>query len=353
MKHTQAGRTVWRWSVMTLSAATVGLTMTGCLSGREVKLLGSPNVPAPYLQPPEDTVVPSSSTIPVVPATSHQSIVPLAPPPDIPVAATPLPPMIEHPVIIDEPGSPSRVLPPVVDMGTPPPDLGRSLTYTVKKGDSLWGIGRMYGVSTKELAAANNMSEDAVLKIGKVLIPPENRPVIKRTTPTASKTVSPTAEVTHKFVGKEPIPANGQYEVKAGDSLWEIAKRFGLSVQDIKTMNNLQNDKLQVKQVLTLRAGAGAAVAPVASRPVAPAADTTALTTPGGTAVTPPAADVTATDVSALKMLPHYCDPGDTLKTIATMYDSKVEWILKVNEGIKTDADLKQGLKLNVPVEEQ
>ncbi len=42
-------------------------------------------------------------------------------------------------------------------------------TYTVKSGDTLWGISRKNGVTVKDLLTINSMKENAVLKVGKVL----------------------------------------------------------------------------------------------------------------------------------------------------------------------------------------
>jgi hypothetical protein len=89
---------------------------------------------------------------------------------------------------------------------------------------------------------------------------------------------------------------------------------------------------------------------------VAPAPGGTAVPAPPATgdAALAPAAGATPVDkdLAQLKLLPHYCDPGDTLDGIAIMYDSKKEWILKANPTVKTDADLKKGMKISVPVDE-
>lgn len=46
--------------------------------------------------------------------------------------------------------------------------------HTVESGDSLWGIAKKYDVTVKSLCDANNVSEKAVLKIGKILYIPAN-----------------------------------------------------------------------------------------------------------------------------------------------------------------------------------
>ena len=47
--------------------------------------------------------------------------------------------------------------------------LGSSGGYTVKSGDTLWGISQKNKVSVKDLLTINGMKESSVLKIGKVL----------------------------------------------------------------------------------------------------------------------------------------------------------------------------------------
>ena len=45
-------------------------------------------------------------------------------------------------------------------------------TYTVKKGDTIWGISRSYGVKMKALTEVNNLDRPDSLKIGQKLIIP-------------------------------------------------------------------------------------------------------------------------------------------------------------------------------------
>lgn len=46
--------------------------------------------------------------------------------------------------------------------------------------------------------------------------------------------------------------SNKTYTVKQGDTLYNISKRFGLSVDDIKSLNNLSDNTIRIGQVLTL-----------------------------------------------------------------------------------------------------
>ncbi len=47
-----------------------------------------------------------------------------------------------------------------------------AVMYTVKEGDSLWGISRRYGITVEDLCSVNEISEKKVLSIGKKLIVP-------------------------------------------------------------------------------------------------------------------------------------------------------------------------------------
>ena len=95
-------------------------------------------------------------------------------------------------------------------------------TYTVKSGDSLWSIANKYNTTVSNLKSLNNLSSD-VLQIGQVLNVPSNS-----------------------------VSVGNTYTVKSGDSLWNIANRYGISVAELKSLNNLSSDVLQIGQVLNV-----------------------------------------------------------------------------------------------------
>lgn len=167
-------------------------------------------------------------------------------------------------------------------------------SYTVKSGDSLWVIAKRYNIGTMDLANANGISRDATLKVGQKLVVPirentnaslsspaadggsytiakgdtlseiamrfkvsvdaikrannmQNNNIVagkKITIPGISSqqiaTVTPVAKSTSTSM---PVSKEGAYHVQNGDSLSVIANRFGVTVADLMTWNNISDAK--------------------------------------------------------------------------------------------------------------
>lgn len=65
------------------------------------------------------------------------------------------------------------------------------------------------------------------------------------------------------------LAAGTTYKVQKGDSLWGIAKKNNITVQQIKTWNNLKSDNIQLNQVLKLSGTTAATAKKPAAKPAA------------------------------------------------------------------------------------
>jgi membrane-bound lytic murein transglycosylase D len=112
-------------------------------------------------------------------------------------------------------------------------------TYKIKKGDSLWSIANEMGVNIGALSRWNNLHPEKKLMPGDKL-------KIRMT-----KTSDPLDEPHGKRVGKEIV-----YVVKEGDTLWSIAKKFNLTISEIKTWNHLnESNRIYPEDRLKLKVG--------------------------------------------------------------------------------------------------
>lgn len=95
------------------------------------------------------------------------------------------------------------------------------IRHTVRRGDSLWEIARRYGVRVRQLAQWNGISSRATLKPGqRLIVHSEQASVHQRNRGGTRKTII--------------------YKVKKGDSLSRIAKRFRVSIKDLRSWNQQQ-----------------------------------------------------------------------------------------------------------------
>jgi membrane-bound lytic murein transglycosylase D len=116
---------------------------------------------------------------------------------------------------------------------------GERISYRVKSGDALGKIAQMHGTSVENLKAWNNLSSN-LIKVGQTLYIYSGKPNTSNSLAQNSATTSPTSD------GK-------YYTVQPGDSLWLISKKLnGLTVEQIKQMNNLNSNQIKPGQKLII-----------------------------------------------------------------------------------------------------
>ena len=117
---------------------------------------------------------------------------------------------------------------PIPEAPRPSPPLARS--YQIRAGDSYWSIARRHGIEVEDLERANPGVNPRRLSIG-------------RTIQISGPAFGPSA--TRR--------ASGSYEVRKGDILGRIAKRHGVSLQELMAANPQVNPRrLRIGSALTI-----------------------------------------------------------------------------------------------------
>ena len=105
-------------------------------------------------------------------------------------------------------------------------------TYNVEKGDTLYSISRKYQLTVAELRAANNLSENDVLKAGQKLIIPE-ADIGNAVALSSGKSGENVSNIKTK-----------EYVVQKGETLYGIAKKNNMTVADLISINNLDSSNV-------------------------------------------------------------------------------------------------------------
>ena len=118
----------------------------------------------------------------------------------------------------------------------------QTITYVVAKGDSVDKIARKYEVRTDDIARWNNLADVSRIRIGQKL-----------------RIRVPKGTVIESPAGKKGAPVitqNVNYVVKKGDNLGKIARKTGVSIEELKKNNKALRknpDRLRVGQTIVLR----------------------------------------------------------------------------------------------------
>lgn len=115
--------------------------------------------------------------------------------------------------------------------------------YKVRSRDNLGSIARRFGLSVADIRQSNGLKKKSRLKVGQILI-----------LPIPAGAVSSTSLAGQNNDDEAPVVASSKtYTVRRGDNLGAIARRFGLSVAELKAWNGLSDSRIRKGQRLNLR----------------------------------------------------------------------------------------------------
>lgn len=126
-----------------------------------------------------------------------------------------------------------------------------STTYTVKSGDSVWGISNSFGISMSQLIEWNNIQNNFIY--------PGQKLTIKGGQTTGSSTHNSgnntnSSGNSNISTGTGQV-SGGKYTVKSGDSVWKIANDHGISMDQLIQWNNIKNNFVYSGQQLIVSNG--------------------------------------------------------------------------------------------------
>jgi cell wall-associated NlpC family hydrolase len=123
--------------------------------------------------------------------------------------------------------------------------------YTVKKGDTVSRIAKKFRITADELRAANSLDSDKLYRGRKLVLP--SRDARSAASPVNKKRTSPAPEPeTTAFNNADDDMETGYvyHRFQSGETLASIAKKYGLSVRELRTINDLKRKKMMLGQNL-------------------------------------------------------------------------------------------------------
>ena len=121
-----------------------------------------------------------------------------------------------------------------------------AVQHRVVQGDTVYNISKRYGITEDQLRQWNNLSDNNIVKGQTLRVKPFG----------------------HSGSGSAPvINGTNTHRVVAGDTVYNISKRYGMSENQLRQLNNLSGNNIHLGQVLNVRAGTQST--PAAAPPVA------------------------------------------------------------------------------------
>jgi LysM repeat protein len=218
---------------------------------------------------------------------------------------------------------------------TPTPQV---TTYIVRSGDTLSLVAAQFGVTVDSIMEANGLT-DYVIQVGQELLIPVEEP---ESGPSSTASQTPSAEATMQ-------PATRTYVVRPGDSLSEIAERFGVSQQALMDANGITNpDAIREGQELVIPGPAFSTETPGIGGPPTPTVSSE-LVYPGPILLGPPDGSEFREEAADMPILLNWLSVG--LLGEDEWYSVAVRYVTGEEGGKQEITELSKAPSYRVPLE--
>lgn len=120
-----------------------------------------------------------------------------------------------------------------------------STTYTVQSGDSVWKISNDHGITMAQLIEWNNIKNNFVYPGQQLIVSNGGSSNTGANTGNTSGSNSSNSSSSNTASGTK-------YTVKAGDSVWSVSNKYGITMAQLIQWNNIQNNFIYPGQQLTV-----------------------------------------------------------------------------------------------------
>ena len=222
-------------------------------------------------------------------------------------------------------------------------------THVVQKRETLYSIAATYGVTVNQIKAWNGLRRDAIYPCTRLMIqPPSDYQIIRQapaqpagTTyyirPQATPETEPTQTTSYAYIGAKGAK---YHTVEKSETLFRIASKYGMKVDELKRINDLTSNMIKPGQVLLVsEAVAGNKVIQVPVQQETPqeyvyinpalAGNRNAQ---GQDLVTGKGEELIEMNLDGTQRLIHIVQDEDTLHSIAQKYKTTVAQLRSLND---------------------
>ncbi len=162
------------------------------------------------------------------------------------------------------------------------------LTHEVLEMDSVPSLARLYNISEEDIRALNGLEGDRLIP-GQVVrlqdFQTANMPLLQPLGPEQVNRRTPTSDPPpmQQLPSVPQLPGLRFHKVESGDTLFSLARRYGVKVDDLMNWNKLENTNIRVGSILRVQApedAPGPSLESNLANPVRPQTETAPAETP-------------------------------------------------------------------------